>query len=267
MSTVLVPRSPPHPSPALPPTRCTPSAPANPSAPHSPTSTAPSTNRRRSLCPAAPSTQKTRHIQRCPHVLALRLLRSSRIHSHKHYRPSPQRRGLQPSVLAGKVQHHHPPSHLLPIEIAPNPHRRPKSPVPANPSGGTVEVCAPFGHTAYRGRRLILPLQSPAPVHRHHHRKGGRVASLTPTPANCPSTYSAARDTPRIAGHPRSQRGQMLPQQPVALQKPPTGPMAKTNKKAIISATIASQYRPQAFHLANKPTDAASFGTGWRDRP
>ena len=70
---------------------------------------------------SGPLHPKARHIQRYLHVLALCLLRSSRIRSHKDHCPRPQRRGLQPSVLTGKIQHHHPPSYFPLIKIAPIP--------------------------------------------------------------------------------------------------------------------------------------------------
>ena len=162
--------------------------------------------------PSVPLYPKARHIQRCPHVLALRLLRSRRIRGHKHHRPRPQRRGLQPSVPTGKVQHHHPPSHLLPIEIAPIPIAAPnrRCSQPLRRHGRSPHPIRP--HRVQR-HRLIFPLQPPAPVHRHHHRKG--VASRHQPQRLQPLLHVLRRpSTPRIAGHPRSQRGQMLHNSP-----------------------------------------------------
>ena len=158
--------------------------------------------------PSGPLQPKARHIQRHPRVLALPLLSRSRIRAHKHHRPCAQRRGLQPSVSTRKVQHHHPPSHLLPIEIAPIPIATPNrhGPQPLRRHGRSPRPIRPY---RVQVRRLTLPLQPPAPVHRHHHRKG--VASRRqPQRLQSPLHIRGRLVAPRIARHPRPQRGQML---------------------------------------------------------
>ena len=213
---------------------------------------------------SGPLHPKAWHIQRCPHVLALRLLRSSRIRSHKHHRPRPQRRGLQPSVPTGKVQHHHPPSHLLPIEIAPIPIAAPnrRRPQPLRRHGRSPRPIRPH---RVQGHRLIFPLQPPAPVHRHHHCKA--VASRRqPQRLQLPLHILRRPGTPRIAGHPRSQRGQMLHDSPRPCRSRDRAD-GQGNQKGDIqhnhSVPISAPSVP-----SSKQTDGRGFFRHWlEDRP
>ena len=155
---------------------------------------------------------KARHIQRYLHVLALRLLRSSRIRSHKHHRPRPQRRGLQPSVLTGKVQHHHPPSYFPPIKIAPIPITAPnrRRPQPLRRYRRSPRPIRP--HRVQR-HRLTFHSNLPPRSIGTTNRKG--VASRRQSQRLQPPLHILRRlGTPRIARYPRSQRGQVLHNSP-----------------------------------------------------
>ena len=207
---------------------------------------------------------KTRHIQRCPHVLALRLLRSRRIRGHKYHRPRPQRRGLQPIVPTGKVQHHHPPSHLLPIEIPPIPIAAPnrRCPQPLRRHSRSLRSIRP--HPVQR-HRLTFPLQPPTLVHRHHHCKG--VASRRQSQRLQPLLHILRRlGTPRIARHPRFQRGQILHNspRPCRSRHRTTGKGdQKGNDQRNHSVPISAPSIP-----SSKQADGRSFFRHWlEDRP
>ena len=209
---------------------------------------------------------KARHIQRYRRVLALRLLRSRRIRSHKHHRPRPQRRGLQPSIPTGKIHHHHPPSHLLPIEIAPNPHHRPKLPTPATPAGGTVEVRAPFGHTAHKATdsssHSNRPPRSTGTTTAKESRRVAQPQRLQPL------LHILRRlDTPRIPRHPATPARPNAPPQPRGPVEAATGPMAKANQKGDNqrnhNVPISAPSIP-----SSKQTDGRGFFRHWlEDRP
>ena len=121
--------------------------------PHSPTSTSPSANRRRSRCPATPSTQK---------------------------------RGTSNGALT-----------YLPCaccvvaeSAATNTTARARK-----PSGGTVKVRTPFGHTAYKGTDSSSHSnRPPRSIGTTTAKESRRVAS--PNACNRSSTYSAAWTLP-----------------------------------------------------------------------
>ena len=162
--------------------------------PHSPTSTAPSTNRRRSRCPAAPSTQKrgTSNGARTYLPCAWCVVAESAATNTTARAPN-DAAFSQASPLAKSSTTTRPATSC--------PLKSPQSPSPPqiadarNPSGGTVEVRAPFGHTAYRGTDSSSHSnRPPRSIGTTTAKESRRVAS--PNACNCPSTYSAARALP-----------------------------------------------------------------------